>query len=108
LCRAKRGKPFNHGNLSRECTRNTNDSQAKFTARFKLSHDRYTTTLREDQFISLGLIISARLLALAALAVVNVRGQDQFKAHLLSALCAGRELVSRLEAGPVRQAVFSV
>jgi hypothetical protein len=72
--------------LSREYTRkNTNDSQGKFAARFKLSHDRYTTTLREDQFISLGLI-SAGLLALSALAVVYVRGHDQFKAHSIKAL----------------------
>jgi hypothetical protein len=54
------------------------------------------------------LIIIASLLPLLALAVVNVRGHQQFKAHRISALCAERKLVSRLETRPVRQAVFSV
>lgn len=48
------------------------------------------------------------MLPLLALVVVNIRGHHQFKAHQVSALCARRELVSRLEAGPVRQAVFRV
>jgi len=30
---------------------NTNDSQAKFAARLKLSHDRDTATLKEGPFI---------------------------------------------------------
>jgi len=50
----------------------------------------------------------ARPLPLLALAVVNVRSHQQFKTHSISALCAERKFVSRLEAGPVGQAVFRV
>jgi hypothetical protein len=74
--------------LCRECTRkNTNDSQ-RDSRRGLTSHDRHTATLREGQFASLELIIIARLLPLLALAlaVVHVRGHQQFKAHTISAL----------------------
>jgi hypothetical protein len=45
---------------------------------------------------------------LLTLPIVDVGGHQQFKAHSISALCAERKFVSRLEAGPVRQTVFSV
>jgi hypothetical protein len=45
---------------------------------------------------------------LLALAIINIRSHNQFKAHTISALCAEREFVSRFETGPVRQAVFRV
>jgi hypothetical protein len=73
--------------LGGECSRkNTHDSQEKFAARLKLSHDRYSATLKDGQFVSLGLIIIARPLPLLALAIVHVRGYQQFKAHVVYTL----------------------
>jgi uncharacterized membrane protein YdjX (TVP38/TMEM64 family) len=51
-----------------------------------MSHDRYTATLREGQFVSLGLIIIARLLPLIPFAIIAIRSHQQFKAHFIRAL----------------------
>ena len=91
---------------ARERTRMT--AQAKFAARLRLSHDRDTAALREGPFTSLGLTIMARPLPLLALAVIHICSHQQFKAHSISALCAERKFVSRLEACTVRQAMFGV